>query len=397
MAQIKPYDELKISTMTAMVYTNLSINQKNVFNNIKIFVIEPVFTKKKGSINKKILLAPYGSIISLQLGLYVRGLRLSRSKTYWCPSCQIIKKTQDDVSVHVNTVEEILGNISKKEIKEGWAKDTKKIYFRCNVCESFFDISKLKKIAPFQNQTTIVLSMGDYLVNIMLFVDNLKISGNKSYDKTVELVMILFEDYIFKISNSYSFRTKKSILSNAKLQPDHMSKILNKSYKEDEPTEIHFLFDVVMKNVGFKVDFPIDKKKLNNEMNKKEHNEIIHLAQCESTAATQVNIKFYTEKPENFVYNVLTYKLSNMKKGFFRSTTEKIYAKKKKDKKPYITMISFASGEHILTGRYDLDMEKIYKFFIDILMKNKNSIEEKIIKPNISLRDFLAKKKILNA
>ena len=111
----------------------------------------------------------------------------------------------------------------------------------CSKCKREFEIYQLCRIVPFLNQVTIVLSIGHILINVMMFKDCMKLSGNKTYDDAVEAVMILWENYITSVPNAWSF------------------------LKTDTCKEAHFMFDVVMRNVNFKIGFPIDKFSLDRK------------------------------------------------------------------------------------------------------------------------------------
>ena len=102
---------------------------------------------------------------------------------------------------------------------------------------------------------TIVLSICHILINVMMFKDCIKISGNKTYDDAVETVMILWENYINSIPNAWSFR--------------------------DTCKDAHFMFDIVMCNVHFNLGFTIDKFRLNRLMNRNEYSNHVCLSKYE--------------------------------------------------------------------------------------------------------------------
>ena len=82
-----------------------------------------------------------------------------------------------------------------------------------------------------------------------------------------------------------------------------------------ENKEVHFLFELVMENVGFNIGFPINKPKLNYLMNRVEinefiNNEFVDISQLELTSATQVNIKMCSKIPDNFMYDILVYEIN---------------------------------------------------------------------------------------
>jgi hypothetical protein len=425
---IKPFDELKISTTTVMAYTNVLMNednQRNFFCTTPITIIDPPLTKKKKNIDKKKLRAPYGTIISLQYypppndnecGVYFRGLRMSKKKSYWCSICQLydqkgkklktVGETQCDVS------EEFMkSHITEYEVRT-FPPDTKKILFQCSGCNRYLKLTQLGEIVPFLNQVTVVMSIGDIKINTMIFgstipfkgelssnvgyyyknavptTSSFKIAGNKSFDNAVETIRLLWEEYIVPDGRNWTHTESRG----------------NRS------TDVHFRFETVMMNLDFSLGFSIDKKKLNNFMQKPEFKDKVFLSKYESTSVTHVNIKMYSPKPEGFLYYVLVYKKADVvqpnikvcidgyqqhnycykepKTPYFICTPEKWYNIKKKPEK-YTTLIVFSSSQTILTGRYPTNMEENYKFFVDLALKNKEEIMESVHRPKISIQEFL--------
>ena len=350
-----------------------------VFRSIPITHIDAPLTKKKKNIDKKKLEAPYGAIISLQHGVYVRGIRMSKKKKYWCHMCQLYDGEPDEdgcfnASQHVLSVEEIIRPVSKTESAEKrFPPKTYKIHFICRECQREFDIRQLRKIVPFLNQVTVVISIGHVIINVMMFKDNIKLAGNRSFDDGVATTMILWEDYIGCRNDTWSFRKTKN----------------PKTGKMETSKDAHFLFELVMRNVDFKLGFPIDKKKLNRLMNRSEYKERVYLSQWESTSATHVNIKMFTKKPEDFKYDVLVYDDGGTIDPYFIQMTEKIYARKKTVGKKFITFIVFSSAETILTGRYNQNVKEQYDFFVETVLKHRAEKEEVISKPKMSIRDYL--------
>ena len=158
---------------------------------------------------------------------------------------------------------------------EDFPSKTQKIYFVCSECEREFEIFNLRGIVPFLNQMTIVLSVGHVNINVIMFKNSFKLAGNKTYDDAVEAIMILWENYINSIPNAWSFRG----------------------------IDAHFIFHVVIRNINFKIGFPIVKLKLNRLMNRNEYRNRIYLSKYESTSDTHVNIKMLAAKLDNLEYN----------------------------------------------------------------------------------------------
>jgi len=344
-----------------MIYSNLEFNLSNVFKNIPITKIDPPLTKKKKNIDKKKITADYGSVIGVQYGIYIRGIRTSKEKKYWCTKCQKMD-CSNNREKKILTVKEVLKPLTYEEmIEKGYDQNTKKIHFVCSECNNSRDP---KNIVPFLNQVTIVLCINNRIINSMMFNSKFKLAGNKLFRDAVETLMIIWEEFISKHKANWKF--------------------IN-----DTDKDVHFLYEQVMRNVDFKLGFPIDKRNLNSLMNKKEFSHNVHLSKCEPTSDTHVNIKMYTKKPENFYYNVLSYENANNHDPKFIKSKERLYAKEKSKSNQYITFIVFSSAEIILTGRYNDVMKEKYEFFVDIATKYKEQIEEVVVKKNMDIRDYL--------
>ena len=380
---IKPFEELPISTITTMVYCNISIDQNSMFCSIPITNIEIPLTKKKKNIDKKKITAPYGSIVSLQHGIYFRGFRSSKKKKYWCPMCQIYDKNDREVL----TIEESESQIDYEELNY-FPTDTKKILFHCNVCTKYYKITDLCKIIPFLNQVTIVLSLGNLLVNVMMFKDSFKIAGGKCRTDPYETMMILWEDYINPIQKN----TNNSLLVKNEVGMEYEMDTPRWKFRTDLGIvykDVHFLFDPVMMNVSFSLGFPIDKSELNIFMNRYEYRNEIFLSHCEQTSSTHVNIKMPSTKPVDHTYNVMCYKNSKFSNPSFLKFNDKIYNHKSPEEKQ-TTIIVFSSAKIILTGRYAYNMKEDYNFFVSTALKNKDSIAETVIRPKMSLLEYLS-------
>lgn len=403
---IIPYEKLNTSTETVMIYTNIffTINS-NTFTTFPITPIQTPLTKNKKNIDKKLLVAPYGAIINVQFGIYYRGVRMSRRKKYWCPKCQLYnkkKKKQKTVEEECHWLDE------NDEYYNIFPCDTKKIWFKCNICKTIFNKSQLRKIIPFLNQITIVISVGNILINAMVFKNSCKLAGAKSIEDAIQTMMILWEEYIQPHKQLWSFEDNQQSLTiaNYHLQqsllancnPDlrvNPSAPLSYCLKEENEisnlnldNRVNFLFDLVMKNVDFKLNFSIDKKKLNILMNNPEYNNYVFLSQWEATSATHVNIKMHTKIPDDFRYNILVYENGEAKNPYFIQSQQNIYAKKKKRAK-CTTFIVFSAMEIILTGRYDSCMKEAYNFFVNATVNNKEQISEKVCEPKMPLDIFL--------
>jgi hypothetical protein len=349
------FEDLNTSTSTVMCYSNINFDTKKIFNHIRWTDIDIPHTKKRGNVDKKHIKAPCGSIVSVQSKTEIRGADIRKKKKHWCTICQPLK-IQDGSEIKVMTVTEYLEPKLNIDPEENPDEDVISIMYFCSRCQKSYFPHELKKINHFLNQITIVLSVGDQpLLNTMLFKDNLKFAGCKDMDDAVEALLILWQDYISKIPGAWS------------LKPGH--------------TTPKFAFETVMRNVDFKLGFPIERYSLNVLMNKPEYADRIAMSQYESTGHTNVNIKMFSKKPDNFEYDLLEIPLDHTIAPFIYKTS-KLEFKKVKPPKKYVTFIVFSSSETILSGRYHENMKDMYEFFLQVVFDHRDEISEKISAPN---------------
>lgn len=350
---IRKFEDLQTSTRTVMIYSNTVFNTLELFKKLPITEIDVPLTKKQRNVDKKRIVAPPESIISLQMETNIRGVDLRKKKKHWCTVCQP-KKVIDDREVKLFT-------ITEKLVREADSDIDHIIYF-CSRCQKDYHPSEIKKINHFLNQLTIVLSVGNQpLLNIMLFGDSFKIAGCKNTDDAAEGVLILWDVFLSAHPECWAL-------------------------KEGE-TKIGFIFETVMRNVDFKLGFPIERPALNSLMNGPAYAHNIFMSQYESTGHTNVNIKMFSRKPKDFRYDKLVIPLDGKTEPYFTKVKENMYkSKKKRDKEKitekYITFIVFSSSEIILSGRYDKNMKEMYEFFVKTVFQHRKIVEEQLNVPN---------------
>lgn len=394
---LRPFDKLQTSTSTIMVYTNTFFDTRKIFESIKLTEIEVPLTKKQKNVDKKKLAAPYGAIISVQSMTHIRGVDLRKKKKRWCTVCQPIKVTPEGEEIQIITVTE--------QLKPVEGTDMFAIMYYCSKCCKAYEPAELYKINHFLNQITIVISTGKQpLLNVMMFKDNLKFAGCKGMDDAIEAIMILWQDYIFSPKEvSYWFpggakaleytphppgtdkrpSAKASTTMPSTAPSTALTKASTMLWKLKKGAKSpRFVFETVMRNVDFKIGWPLERPALNLLMNDEKYSKYIFMSQYESTGHTNVNIKMYSRKPKDFKYECLVLPLVGGQPGFIQLSDipYKSEKKKKKDisKDQYITFIAFSSSEIILSGRYDQNMEEMYNFFVRTVFKHRKDIEERL-------------------
>ena len=362
------FEDLKTSTKTIMCYTNVDFDLHKVFSNVKVEDPISPLNKKHKNIDKKNIRGVPGSVVSMHYQKYLRGVNLRKMKKYPCPRC----KSLNAKGKEMKTVEAIF---VKKDV-EGFDRPISTLEWYCEKCSRSYEPQTIgrKKIDNFLNQTTLILFLREnHYINIMLFKNSLKIAGCKNNEDAITAVTILW----------------------SRLTPDSWN--VNLCFKRP-----FFVFEVVMRNVGFNLGFGINRTLLNLLMNETQFSDKIALSQFEPTGQTNVNIKMFTSKPENFTYDCLVYPLDencsadkktacdpdvcpcSLLDGSSRQDpyiiqVDKLFFKKAKGKpeKP-MTFIVFSSSQTILSGKYDSNVKEQYQFFIDTLLKYKDRIVERL-------------------
>lgn len=351
--QAPPFENLKTSTRTLMVYTNIVFDHENIFKDIPVTPIEIPLTKKKKNVDKKRLKAPYGAIISKRYRDKLGGINLSKGKNRRCGVCQVLNNNGKKIA----TVEERLIPSDEAGVRL--------FRYYCTNCKKLFTGEELENpLTYFLNQVTIVLSTEDLILNIMLFKNCFKIAGCKKNDDAVEATRILWEEYIRPVTGGYVY-----------------------------PPNEHprFLFHLVMRNVDFRLGFPINRQRLNQLMNRAIYKDKIEMSQCETTSHTNVNIKMRCEASRDMNNCLVIPQNPEDGEPYWELVVDNPYRTKKPYKKKYITFIVFSSAEVILSGSDEETMRKMYNFFIKETYANKNLIEEKIVAPKMDLLTYLKK------
>lgn len=358
---MKEFEDLKTSTSTVMIYTNILFHTEKIFYELDVQTVDVPLTKKQKNVDKKNMVAPYGSIISTQYLMQIRGVNLRKKKKHWCTFCMPHKTT-----INSNGVEKESNIKTITEYIEEGEDDVSFIMFYCSECDASYYPSDVKKINHFLNQLTIVLSIGTHpMLNIMLFKDNMKIAGCKNVDDAIEAVLVLWQDYILPNRELWE------------LAPGHKTP--------------KFQMEGVMRNVDFKIGFSIDRGNLNLLLNEPCYSDKIFMSQYESTSQPNVNIKMFSSKPKDHVYECLVVPFD--RNPYMTTVKELTYKTKKKKDKP-VTAIVFSSSEVILSGKYDSNMKDAYEFLVKLIIDNKKRVAEVINSPNEKNIAKIARKKI---
>lgn len=362
---VPEFNDLKTSTRTIMAYSNIKFNLEDIFYNVGITYVDTPLTKKKKNIDKKAIRAPPGAIIGIKFKNLFRGINYKKKKKYFCHSGCRPMDGEDEILTVLPFTQKKEGAIFKGKKYD----DVYEILYKCEKCGYTTDnqCKELGKLSEFLNQSTVILSLGDYTLNIMIFRTKnndspIKIAGNKDDDDSIRAIRVLWQRHVSKIPGASTLR----------------------GGKDDVPT---FIFDLVMRNMDFKLGFPIDKDRFKKFMNSDRYKDKVRISWGEPTSSTSVSVVMYSDKPD-MTYRCLYFPEPNVAK--LKKVKENPYIDPKKAvKQKNVTFIVFSSSKIIITGRYPDRMRELYEYFVPEFVNNRELIEEKIIRPKMSLADTL--------
>lgn len=232
---------------------------------------------------------------------------------------------------------------------------------KTNIRGSILKESKKENKTYFLNSITIVMVLENgKLINSKISQNGkLQITGCKNMNHCFEMIR-----FLFKHIKEIEIQTGQSLFS-----LKYGSKSTNRN-----PT---FVFNVVMKNIDFKIKFNINREKLNQYIN--ENTEFCSL--FEASVNTGVNIKIKSNQPyeDNLDSVEILPDLSIQKTvvpfSSYVSFLDEKEKKKEKKKEKYHTFLVFHSGSIIQSGSGP-EMNTVYNKFFEILTNKKNAFEE---------------------
>ena len=238
---------------------------------------------------------------------------------------------------------------------------------KTNIRGSILKESKKENKTYFLNSITIVMVLENgKLINSKISQNGkLQITGCKNMDQCVEMIK-----YLFKHIKEIEIQIGQSMFS-----LKYGSKSTNSN-----PT---FIFNIVMKNIDFKVNFNINREKLNQFMN--EHTEFCSL--FESSVNTGVNIKiksnisYDTHLDSVEILPDLSIQKNKVPFSYYSLYLDEKEKKKETKKEKYHTFLVFHSGSIIQSGSGP-EMNDVYNKFVTILNKYRKDFEE-ILNTNI--------------
>lgn len=143
------------------------------------------------------------------------------------------------------------------------------------------------------------------------------------------------------------------------------------------------IFKKVMINTDFEIGYEINRQALDTYISQNTP----HVSSYERSGGyTGVNIKFFCEEPENFMYPILTWNSEDPTErahetiGFrddWYSMMSESDIKKEKNKKPKVTALVFVSGKIIITGPYMCELSRVYNELRELFTDQRKLLEMK--------------------
>ena len=232
---------------------------------------------------------------------------------------------------------------------------------KTNIRGSILKESKKENKTYFLNSITIVMVLENgKLINSKISQNGkLQITGCKNMDQCVEMIR-----YLFKHIKEIEVQIGQSMFS-----LKYGSKSTNRN-----PT---FIFNVVMKNIDFKVKFNINREKLNQFIN--DNTEFCSLFESSVNTGVNIKIKSNVSYEENLnsieILPDLTIVKSMVPFNSYISYLDEKERKKENKKEKYHTFLVFHSGSIIQSGSGP-EMINVYNKFVNILMLYKKEFEE---------------------
>lgn len=316
---------VKLSTITTMVYTNLTFNYREIAEGVEIVDVEVPLTRKKKNPDIKKIKARKGAIISTRFENTFRGV-ITEPDVIKCKEIIRKYKEQKEFTAADRDFINKYGSSTSGTTSDVYQKGLKKI---------------IANDRYFRNQTTLIIMMdNNKQLNVMIFSNSIKIVGCNSMEQAKEGIRILWRDHISR---------------NPKM------------YMSSPGEEIKFTFVPAMINVQFQIgEFKIDRDALKKILNREKYEYLVHSASFMPTS-TSVNIKLHKRRtviPCDELY------CENPLAEFEQRVVQFTRNPKKKSK---TTVLVFFSASIIMSGQ---DMDSIREDYEEIMRVLKENEEE---------------------
>jgi hypothetical protein len=320
--------DLKTSTKTVMVYTNLWFNLGALLTELPTC---PVRLPANRKAKKTDIWGPYGGLITVQNGKTVRGVDIRKAKKAVATKPGANTKSVDYFLNQISVLMSLTGGVP--------AQGTPPL---------------VKTPASITRRKT------NYNIHMMWFNSSIKIAGCGSDDDAVLAINMLFDWYIKPLQLA--------------------GKVTGKSYYTitGGDVEPRFVFDTAMKNVDFSLGLDLDREQVNNLLNRKTKStsrvlDKVFLAQFETTEQKSVNMKMFAQKPAGFTWTQYLPEDANK----LSQTTELMHTESREQL--YSSFLIFFSGKVIMSGKYDEDMRQSFEGFVQLMRENEALVEDTLL------------------
>lgn len=284
------------------------------------------------------------------------------------------KITTQTIMAYMNC--EVDLDIVKKKLKIHYVEDIDNLEDRVHG-EIYVDKNKVGK--EFRNNISVkVFVMDKYVTMKIVRTGNLHMTGCRSKEHGIQAAVEVLK----------KLRAIKAV----KLDPS-----------DDKYT---IIFDVVMANIGFDLDFMIDRAKLDDYIQKYNDSKMYSIFRTEASPSVRVKIQY--DDPESTLFDQIVLKDDN---SFTRSKVDKCPKAKPHEKRDH-TFLVFGGGKKkkvnkadeisndktvkyenstvIQTGRYyDTHMEPVFNSFLQFLNENRDKFEMKITKQKFDINELI--------
>jgi len=328
------FNDMQISTMTIIAFTNLIINTEKFFKYIP--VTDYIIVKKKRGRKKKIQPEdpnkeiPAGSVISLSKKCFVRGVllknRKKKSKTYFR---------------HSVSVDMVLDNNKRINVKV--SRNGKLQMTGCKTMKHAIEFIK--------HIYSLMIETEEWTGETLFTYKN-----EKGYEDDL-------------IDNSLNTDTTNNPQDLEEIEPD---------LSRDNNDGLSVIFRIAMKNIDFDIGYKIRRDLLNSYINRYTEFRSIF----ESSIGTSVNIKINNDN--KFDKNLVRLRITSRGEciedmitcdDFLKILSEK-ELKEESKRESWHTFLIFASGSIIMSSSGS-EMPIVFYKLVKLLIENRNKIEEK--------------------
>jgi len=326
--RVKNFKDFKISTETVIGISNLKINLVNFFNYMPITNYIPV-EKKRGR-KRRVQLplennsVPEGSIISLEVGPYMRGVAIKKKK-----------KKRETIDVSDDT----------QEIK--------------------------KPASFFRHTVTLVMAFSNNkFINIKVYANGkFHMTGCKTdYHFTQSII------YIYELMREAQRWTNEEIYSLNDTIDASVIEETNRDKISVEENELRVIYSTVMENKDFAMGFKINRKKLHRFINGNTDFRSV----WEGSLLAGVNIKIVNNNSTCEYATILKYNIIDKEKYVSKENRVEydfLFKKKISDEEKYHTFLVFSSGKVIMSS-IGPEMEKMFYKVVNTLLQNKEEFKD---------------------